>query len=556
MEHKAEHKKTNGLHAANAPAQRKSKAVSLEDNRTKVTAQKKPNNTGLPDNLKSGIENLSGHSMDDVKVHYNSAKPAQLNAHAYAQGTDIHIASGQEKHLPHEAWHVVQQKQGRVKPTMQMKDKVTINDDRSLEKEADVMGGKAVSSDFSSPLNNNNITGSIKSTSIQRLVMDGKDKIGRLHLSANLNTRFEKIKQRAPTTLELSELEKLTKEAISSYRTIQLTEIINQAIANASTQQPDTQIPLASETTTEEATIPVPKVLPPIASDMPTSIAPPTAKTKAPRLVPKGTLPPIAATVPQQRLRGGRSDLKGLKSVSWPEGVKPEPGDFVYGVDAERTNLMRSAQSQHRQDFGTHMEIGPKGKRVPFYINPLNDALLTSISGFDKALVPGKTGQEMLGSYRQHIESHEAAEDKSKNVLEYWKGKTDRSTETRRGKFATLSKLGVNYAHKQDHKIYFGLTTFIVKSALDPTNPYYGAVTSQELRHFYHNKDVLCPRNATEELQSNTVIFISEGNIVQPPWVNPKYVKLFDDYIQYIAPGRKRANSLATEYPPEDKSSI
>jgi hypothetical protein len=36
------------------------------------------NNTGLPDNLKSGIENLSGFSMDDVKVHYNSEKPAQL----------------------------------------------------------------------------------------------------------------------------------------------------------------------------------------------------------------------------------------------------------------------------------------------------------------------------------------------------------------------------------------------------------------------------------------------------------------------------------------------
>jgi hypothetical protein len=78
--------------------------------------------------------------MDDVKVHYNSSKPAQLNAHAYAQGTDIHVASGQEKHLPHEAWHVVQQKQGRVKPTMQLKAKVNINDDKSLEKEADVMG--------------------------------------------------------------------------------------------------------------------------------------------------------------------------------------------------------------------------------------------------------------------------------------------------------------------------------------------------------------------------------------------------------------------------------
>ena len=73
-----------------------------------------PSQTGLPDQLKTGIENLSGHSMDDVKVHYNSEKPAQLQAHAYAQGTDIHLGAGQEKHLPHEAWHVVQQKQGRV----------------------------------------------------------------------------------------------------------------------------------------------------------------------------------------------------------------------------------------------------------------------------------------------------------------------------------------------------------------------------------------------------------------------------------------------------------
>ncbi|VXB09218.1 conserved hypothetical protein [Flavobacterium sp. 9AF] len=120
------------------------KAITLEDNRPSTILQKKANNTGLPDNLKSGIENLSGHSMDDVKVHYNSDKPAQLNAHAYAQGTDIHIASGQEKHLPHEAWHVVQQKQGRVKPTMQMKGKVNVNDDKGLEKEADVMGAKAL----------------------------------------------------------------------------------------------------------------------------------------------------------------------------------------------------------------------------------------------------------------------------------------------------------------------------------------------------------------------------------------------------------------------------
>ncbi|WP_203418249.1 eCIS core domain-containing protein [Flavobacterium sharifuzzamanii] len=120
------------------------KARALQDNRPASILQRKASNTGLPDNLKSGIENLSGHSMDDVKVHYNSDKPAQLNAHAYAQGSDIHIASGQEKHLPHEAWHVVQQKQGRVKPTLQMKGKVNVNDDNDLEKEADVMGQKAL----------------------------------------------------------------------------------------------------------------------------------------------------------------------------------------------------------------------------------------------------------------------------------------------------------------------------------------------------------------------------------------------------------------------------
>jgi hypothetical protein len=62
------------------------------------------NNTGLPERLKSGIESLSGLSMDHVRVHYNSLQPAQLNALAYAQGSDIHLAPGQERHLPHEAW--------------------------------------------------------------------------------------------------------------------------------------------------------------------------------------------------------------------------------------------------------------------------------------------------------------------------------------------------------------------------------------------------------------------------------------------------------------------
>lgn len=108
------------------------------------TIQRQENKTGMPDNLKSGIENLSGMDMSDVKVHYNSSQPAKLQAHAFAQGNQIHLGAGQEKHLPHEAWHVVQQKQGRVAPTRQLKGKVNINDDNGLEREADLMGVKAL----------------------------------------------------------------------------------------------------------------------------------------------------------------------------------------------------------------------------------------------------------------------------------------------------------------------------------------------------------------------------------------------------------------------------
>jgi hypothetical protein len=102
------------------------------------------NNTGLPDNIKNGVESLSGQSLDDVKVHYNSDKPTQMKAHAFAEGNQIHVAGGQEKHLAHEAWHVVQQKEKRVSPTTKING-LNVNTDKSLEKEADVMGAKAAS---------------------------------------------------------------------------------------------------------------------------------------------------------------------------------------------------------------------------------------------------------------------------------------------------------------------------------------------------------------------------------------------------------------------------
>ena len=102
----------------------------------------KKNETGMPDNLKAGIEDLSGFAMDDVRVYYNSDKPATVQALAYTQGTDIHVASGQEQHLPHEAWHVAQQMAGRVEPTTEMGG-LPVTDNVGLEHEADVMGARA-----------------------------------------------------------------------------------------------------------------------------------------------------------------------------------------------------------------------------------------------------------------------------------------------------------------------------------------------------------------------------------------------------------------------------
>ena len=125
--------------------QMKATSESLSEGRASVAApapvQKRENHTGLPARLKEGIESLSGLALDDVRVHHNSDRPAQLQALAYAQGTEIHLGPGQERHLPHKAWHVVQQKQGRVKPTVQMKG-IAVNADSALEREAESIGAR------------------------------------------------------------------------------------------------------------------------------------------------------------------------------------------------------------------------------------------------------------------------------------------------------------------------------------------------------------------------------------------------------------------------------
>lgn len=91
---------------------------------------------GLPAGIRAALERRSGMDLSDVRVHYNSPRPAELGALGYTRGSEIHIGPGQEKHIAHEAWHVVQQRQGRVRVT-RSESGLPLNHDASLEREAD-----------------------------------------------------------------------------------------------------------------------------------------------------------------------------------------------------------------------------------------------------------------------------------------------------------------------------------------------------------------------------------------------------------------------------------
>lgn len=111
---------------------------------TENKAGAKGGGSQLPGQLRTGIESMSGLSMADVQVHYNSELPGMVAAKAFARNNAIFLAPGEEAQLPHEAWHVVQQMQGRVKANTQAADGSPVNDDAALEDEADQMGAKAM----------------------------------------------------------------------------------------------------------------------------------------------------------------------------------------------------------------------------------------------------------------------------------------------------------------------------------------------------------------------------------------------------------------------------
>lgn len=115
-----------------------------------IAQRQAENRTGMPDGVKQRMEDSFGTDFSSVRVHPDSSKAPEVGALAYTQGTDIHFAPGQFKPdttagqelLGHELAHVVQQAEGRVRPTTEIGG-MPVNDNEALEHEADVMGARA-----------------------------------------------------------------------------------------------------------------------------------------------------------------------------------------------------------------------------------------------------------------------------------------------------------------------------------------------------------------------------------------------------------------------------
>lgn len=140
-----------------------------------------PNKTGLPDALKERFERRFGLSLDDVRVHRNSDKPAELDSAAYARGNEIHLGPGQEQHLEHELRHVVQQKAGLVRATGSVHGE-PVNDDTGLEQAADdilTQFSQKEMSKIHSVSNNDNLNQKWKKNILEPNKSSGKDVIQR-----------------------------------------------------------------------------------------------------------------------------------------------------------------------------------------------------------------------------------------------------------------------------------------------------------------------------------------------------------------------------------------
>lgn len=149
------------------------KAKKLKDNRSGGKSGRTANKTGIPVGLKERMETASGISLSDVKIHYNSDRPAKVGALAYAQGDHVYMGRGQERYLPHELGHVIQQRMGIVKPTTYNQG-LAVNDAPRLERQADEIG-RGVVQRIRGPVGDGKASNIVQMTTIHLKEVKGKD---------------------------------------------------------------------------------------------------------------------------------------------------------------------------------------------------------------------------------------------------------------------------------------------------------------------------------------------------------------------------------------------
>lgn len=105
----------------------------------------------MPEAVQRKMERAFGHDFSAVRIHQDD-RAKSVGALAFAQGTNLHFASGQyapeskagQAVLGHELAHVVQQSAGRVAaPAQALGGGISVNEDPALEREADEMGDRA-----------------------------------------------------------------------------------------------------------------------------------------------------------------------------------------------------------------------------------------------------------------------------------------------------------------------------------------------------------------------------------------------------------------------------
>jgi len=135
------------------------------------------------------MEKSFGTDFSDVKIHKDSTQAGKLNAKAFTVGKNIHFAPGQynphskegQELIGHELTHIVQQKQDKI-GTGEIHGKgLVINNDSTLEKEADD-AGKSAAQGNEVDVGHSNM---VASNTIQRFEAKGHEAAERTALSGD-----------------------------------------------------------------------------------------------------------------------------------------------------------------------------------------------------------------------------------------------------------------------------------------------------------------------------------------------------------------------------------